>query len=180
MAEIRSTLDLVMERTRHLSLSADEKKAQSIQSIKQQCRGLVQRYGDKAINAEQFRREATALEQRQSHYRPALLIEAVIEMLDLEGDSTRIGMLAQYLGIDMGPLQQVGEEYRRVVKSAAALRRDQAQNELHERFDISGSAVVACLDGDQEWIRTLKGLQIDYGQRLDREKQQLLRATDQM
>jgi hypothetical protein len=180
MAEIKSTLDLVLERTRHLSLSEDEKKVQHIQAIKQKCRGMVQRYGDKAINAEQFRRELAALEQSHPRYRPVLLLEIVLEMLVLEEDTTRFDLLGQVSGVDLQPLQQIGKDYRGASEAAAALRREEVRSELAERCSISGSAVVACLDGDGKWGPILENLQGEFGQRLDREKERLLDMTDQM
>ena len=180
MAEIKSTLDLVLERTRHLSLTADEKKEHHTRSVKQKCRGLVQRYGDKAINAEQLRRELAVLERDDPHYHATLLFEVILEMLDLVGGTPGLDdLLGQLFRVDLRPLVQVGQDYRRAREAAEARRRDQARAELDD-FGISGSAVVACLDGDRPWIRIQESLQAEYGQRLEREKQRLRGMIDQM
>lgn len=46
MAEIKSTLDLVLERTKHLSQSSEEKQAQKQKDIANRLNGLLQKYQD--------------------------------------------------------------------------------------------------------------------------------------
>ena len=56
MGEIKSTLDLVLEKTRHLSQSSGEKQAQTQKDTDNRINGMLQKYLD-----EQWRREAQAL-----------------------------------------------------------------------------------------------------------------------
>jgi hypothetical protein len=46
MAEIKSTLDLVMEKTKNLNLSNAEKQDQKNKEMESRLRGLVQKYQD--------------------------------------------------------------------------------------------------------------------------------------
>ena len=54
MAEIKSTLDLVMEKTKNLSLSSEEKQTQRNKEIEGRIRGLLQKYQDQLITLDQF------------------------------------------------------------------------------------------------------------------------------
>ena len=54
MAEIKSTLDLVMEKTKNLSLSSEERQAQKNQEIESRIRGLLQKFKDRALNSERL------------------------------------------------------------------------------------------------------------------------------
>jgi len=50
MAEIKSTLDLVMEKTRHLTLSDEEKQEQKEKEFNKKLKGPAQKIQDQAIN----------------------------------------------------------------------------------------------------------------------------------
>lgn len=52
MTEIKSTLDLVMEKTRHLSFSEQEKKDQHSEEFAKRIKGLIQQYQDQKLKAE--------------------------------------------------------------------------------------------------------------------------------
>ena len=54
MAEIKSTLDLVMEKTRNLSLSSEERAEQKSKEIRSQIRGLIQKFQDQIISSDRF------------------------------------------------------------------------------------------------------------------------------
>ena len=57
MAEIKSTLDLVMEKTKNLSLSSEERQAQKSKEIESRIRGLLQKFKDQALSADKFKSE---------------------------------------------------------------------------------------------------------------------------
>lgn len=57
MGEIKSTLDIVMEKTKHLSMTAEEKQAGKIEEIESALKGLVQKYQDRVLKPEQYRGE---------------------------------------------------------------------------------------------------------------------------
>ena len=54
MAEIKSTLDLVLEKTRDMTLSSDEKQQQQREAIETRFRGLLQKYIDGSLTREQY------------------------------------------------------------------------------------------------------------------------------
>ena len=56
MAEIKSTLDLVMEKTRNLTLSSEEKQAQKQIDIGNRIKGLVQKFEDGLLTGNQLKR----------------------------------------------------------------------------------------------------------------------------
>ncbi|MBW2432576.1 MAG: hypothetical protein JRF36_03165, partial [Deltaproteobacteria bacterium] len=49
MGEIKSTLDLVMEKTRNLNLSDEEKQDQKNKEIESRLNGLLQKFEDQII-----------------------------------------------------------------------------------------------------------------------------------
>ena len=57
MGEIKSTLDLVMEKTRHLTLSQEEKEEQKHIEVDKRLKGLLQKYQDNLLKKEQLEKE---------------------------------------------------------------------------------------------------------------------------
>ena len=66
MGEIKSTLDLVMEKTKHLSLSDEEKQSQKKAELEKRVNGLLQKYQDQVLSLEQLLGEYTRLKQERS------------------------------------------------------------------------------------------------------------------
>jgi len=63
MGEIKSTLDLVMEKTRHLTLSAEEKIDREKEEAKKGLNGFLQKYKDNVINLEELTKELRAFKK---------------------------------------------------------------------------------------------------------------------
>jgi hypothetical protein len=57
MGEIKSTLDLVMEKTKDLTLSSEEKKAQKQKEIENRIKGLLQKYQDGFLSKSELKTE---------------------------------------------------------------------------------------------------------------------------
>ena len=54
MAEVKSTLELVMERTRHMTLSEEDKREQALAEFKKSLGGLLQKVQDGVLGPEHF------------------------------------------------------------------------------------------------------------------------------
>jgi len=63
MGEIKSTLDLVMEKTRHLTLSPEEKDAQTKVEVHKRLKGLVQKYQDNLLRKDGLEKELDILKK---------------------------------------------------------------------------------------------------------------------
>ena len=65
MAEIKSTLDLVMERTRHLTMSTEERAGQQKKDFEKKLNGLLQQYEDKVLALDELMERISALKADQ-------------------------------------------------------------------------------------------------------------------
>ena len=63
VAEIKSTLDLVMEKTRNLTLSSEEKQAQKQIDVENRIKGLVQKFEDGLLTGNQLKRNYDSLKK---------------------------------------------------------------------------------------------------------------------
>ena len=126
MGEIKSTLDLVMERTRHLSLSAGEKEAQQREDFEKRLQGLLQQYADSVLSVEELRERMAALEKETGVADPKTAVAAVLGRIDPDRNDHRWPALLEHLAPDIGrPLDAILAAYRS--KRAVLLQTGQAQ-----------------------------------------------------
>ena len=170
MGEIKSTLDLVMEKTRHLSLSEDEKKAQQKDDTKKALKGFILKYRDHIIQEESFEKELNRLSELNNIDARPVLVAELLDEIDPDQDNTPlITLLKNVCKIDAAPLESILNEYgERVV-----LVKDERVAEIKERLlktrEISGSAVVPNLENDTDLIARTGSVRDAYRKRLDQE-----------
>ena len=172
MAEIKSTLDLVMERTRHLTLSESEKTAQSAAEAQKRVAGLVQRYVDKALKPQEFTAELGLLASAHSNIH-ALAISALIDAIDLSGDNDALlSLLTDHLDTPVDAIETIVSECRKAVQDEAAQQRAKLRDRLQKERHISGSAVVPRLSADQGWRQRRRHIEQHFRRQLEALKPQ--------
>jgi hypothetical protein len=149
MGEIRSTLDIIMEKTRDLSLSPEEKRKLRRQEWLGKARGWVQKYQDDRVDVHEVK--AALQKLGESEGADQLLKEEIIAAIEPGGSNGKHWELLETLWTsDL-------KSYKEIVRQAEG-QLDQARkewirlalNRLAER-DISGTAVVPNLNSDPEW-----------------------------
>lgn len=178
MAEIKSTLDLVMERTRHLTLSAEEKREQALAELKKNLSGLLLRHLEGMVSQEQFRKELHELQERSGLTDPRIFIGEVLQRFDLDQDNgPLLTLLAAIYGCDTTAIAQLLEDYRDTLAASAHKRQTRRQADLAHRHGISGSAVAVNLEADADWASERAGLRRQFEAQLSREADRLLQST---
>jgi hypothetical protein len=170
MGEIKSTLDLVMEKTRHLSMSEDEKKAQQQEETRKVLRGFILKYRDQILQQEQFEKELNRLSDLNGIDPRPLLVAELLDDIDPGQDNTAlITLLKNVCGIDVDPLESILNEYG----ARVTLVKDERVAEIKAQFlktrGISGSAVVPNLESDTDWVARTGSVKDAYRKRLGRE-----------
>ena len=178
MAEIKSTLDLVMERTRNLTLSTEEKREQALADLKQNYSGLLLRYTEGGLSREHFRKEFQELREKTGFSDARIFVGEMLERLDLDRDnSPLLTLLAEIHGCDTAGISQVLEAYRSTLAASAQSRHSNIRADIRQRHGISGSAVVPNMDADPKWAAERADLHRQFAARLGREKEQLMEAA---
>jgi len=170
MGEIKSTLDLVMEKTRHLSLSDDEKKVQQREDIKKALKGFILKYRDHIIQQEPFEKELNRLSELNNIDARPVLVAELLDEIDPDQDNTPLmTLLKNVCKIDAAPLESILNEYGERV----SLVKDERVADIKERLlktrGISGSAVVPNLESDTDSIAQTGSVRNAYIKRLDQE-----------
>jgi len=150
MAKIRSTLDIVMERTKDLTLSVEQKTQIRLEEWSQKARGLIQRFHAGTLSVAGFRAEL-ARGKEECPELEAIVKQEFIQTLNPESDDQVLTSgLKDVLGIDPAPYIERMQGF--------AARRAEAYRQASERAliglkqrGISGTAVLANLENDPSW-----------------------------
>ena len=171
MGEIKSTLDLVMEKTKHLSLSAEEKQNQKKVELEKRMNGLLQKYQDQILSVEQVHTEYARLRQELSLPDDSFLINQTMNKIDLTGDNrSLLELLKQFCGSGIAGIESILNEFQDEYNSAASYRLVELREELAAKHSISGSAVVPNLQADEAWQAEAAEIRSRYNQRLAGER----------
>ena len=166
MGEIKSTIDLVLEKTRDLSLSSQEKQKLAQKELEKKIQGLISRYLDQLIPMSRLAEEMERMAGTEKDLSVRLLKRHLLAHLDFDRDNSRIlTALEEVAGVDTASLVNLQEEYQSEKEGAKKGITEKSLEWLQER-GISGSAVVSNLGKDPHWRQFLEGLHKRYQERL--------------
>ncbi|MBW2409050.1 MAG: hypothetical protein JRF72_04565 [Deltaproteobacteria bacterium] len=174
MGEIKSTLDLVMEKTKHLSLSDEEKQNQKKAELEKRVNGLLQKYQDQVLSMDQLHGEYARLKQELSLPDDSFLVNQALTKIDLTGDNRHLlELLKQFCGSGTGRIETILNEFQDEFNSAASYRLVELREDLARQHAISGSAVVPNLQADDAWRAEAGEIRSRFEKTLEAEKDQL-------
>ena len=170
MGEIKSTLDLVLEKTKGLTLSGEEKRQRKRQENKDLLRGLLQKYQDRKLNLEQTRKEFEKLKKRGEGIARAMVLETFDRIQPGEDNPPLTSLLRGFFQMDVTRLESILKSYERSIRSAAENRVAEVRKELSQIHFVHGSAVVPNLEADGDWADMKAATRLEHVGLLDREK----------
>lgn len=168
MAEIKSTIELVMERTKHLIMSSEEKEQQQAKELIEKIPGHVQKFldgsvrEDTVINAYREIPEGYRKEARKK------LIESALERINLETPISLFKLLQTLLGerdplfSQVTELKEIIERYNEKSGKLKAEITQKISMRLAEK-NISGDAILVIPEETQAYSNLNK----DYENRLN-------------
>jgi len=161
MAEIKSTLDLIMERTKNLTMTVDERKALQRKEWEGKVKGWVQKYLDGAITIEDLKEHIKSGEPTVPEIRTIFKAE-IVEHVQLGSDNTlSLQLLEEVLYEDTKPMVNLITLFQNTL-NATMISRQEAMKKALEQKKIFGSSVVPNLDHDREWQEYLQKIRVDF------------------
>lgn len=149
MGEIKSTLDLIMEKTRNLSMSPEEKEEIRRQEWLKKARGWIQRFLDDLIDLDKVKSEL--LEKEHPPGWENILKKELIDGLEPEADNEkRFQLIEALLRIHPDGFRKIREGYHQRL----SLERDKGLAVIKSRLadqGYSGTAIIPNLDRDPSW-----------------------------
>jgi hypothetical protein len=150
MAEIKSTLDLIMERTKNLTMTDKEKKDLHLKELQGKVNGFIQRFMDGLIDIQTIEEE---LPNKQDDRKTTLdmLHKEALNRIDPDENNDQVFRLFQeILEEDTQPLSRMIDTFKKDRQREMA---QHARTSLKTLLDkgIRGSAVIPNLEKDQAW-----------------------------
>ncbi len=174
MGEIKSTLDLVMEKTRHMKLSPEERLEQKHRELAQRILGLLQKAQDGILGADAFRAEYEELKKEQGISDDAVFIKTALDAIDLESDNSALAALLKDIGrMDVSRLSSLCDEFHNALQDARQKATEACKDELARIHCVSGSAVIPNLEKDASWQAARQRLVAQFEHSLQQEKSRL-------
>ena len=178
MGEIKSTLDLVLEKTRHLSQTSEEKQAQTLKNTENRINGLLQKYLDGLFSIEQLQRDYEKFRAEFKLPNHAALAGQVISRLDPGQDNLVLfKVLDLCCHLDSNGLADVINQYQAGYQKAVQIRMEVLKESLAQKHNISGSAVVPNLETDDNWRQEAQAMTAAVEEKLNQEKDRLVGKT---
>ena len=151
MAEIKSTMDLIMEKTKHLTMNEEEKEGFRKKELAGKVKGLVQKFQDGMIKINRLGSEISLEKEKNQNLVDELLKDELIERLEPDGNNEKVYELFQALfGMEINPLKQAIVEFQKKISGEKGIKMDELRKKLAER-GISGPAVVPNPALDASW-----------------------------
>ena len=179
MAEIKSTLELAMERTKRFAVSEKEKDAIKQKEILQKATGLFHRYRDGHLSLNEVLKEVERMEIKTASTVKAYLLSQWIEALSLDDEGERI--LKGVESLKGRNIADVKQEFHHLISQYQGEKEKAKEKvgvqllEALKKEGIWGSAVEPKLGGSALWKKENENLDRSYLTKLDEIKEQLRR-----
>lgn len=151
MAEIKSTLDIVLERTKNLTMTQEEKASIQRKELEGRIRGWVKKYLDGLMDLKKVKTEMAAIPENQRQAGRDCLKNLVLEHFGAQGDAGKaLDLLDEVLEESREPYLAAFRNFqkKRIAERSRLMKTLRAG--LAAR-GISGSAVMPNLDGNEAW-----------------------------
>jgi hypothetical protein len=151
MAEIKSTLDIIMEKTKGLTMTDEEKRELKRKEMAGKFKGLVQKFLDNIIDLDRLKVEAVAMGEGHEDMFRRVSIQEAVGRIEPEGNNEPLlKILESTIGMDTGPIREFMTDFERNLEKERAAHEKGLKKRLKEK-GISGSAVIPNLDADSQW-----------------------------
>ncbi|HAR96248.1 MAG TPA: hypothetical protein DCR97_09855 [Deltaproteobacteria bacterium] len=154
MGEIKSAIELAMERTKGLVMDDQEKQRAAARELGSRISGLLRRYLEEMIDSDDFQKEYEKVDGVRSQ-KIELLLDAALTEFDSSDNSEKVFDILSFVGgVVNGRLQREVEDLRSDFHQKIKAEADGVKREVIlrlEKMGISGSAVEPNATEWDEW-----------------------------
>jgi hypothetical protein len=168
MGEIKSTLDIIMEKTKGLTVTKEEKERFRKKEVEGKVRGLLQRFLDGFTDSERLKNEIGDPGDKDYGMIGETLLRECMDRMAPGADNTKLfDVLENTLGLDIAPIQKILRTYNRDLEQQRMDRQQVIQKKL-EDSGISGTAVIPNINADQDWIQYLSEMKKGFQEKIQK------------
>ena len=151
MGEIKSTMDIIMEKVKAISVTDEEKEAFQKREVEGKVRGFLQKYLDGLMDIDAITERVVQFNEKQESIAKEALKKECLHRMDPEADnSPLLEVLEHVAGEGTQSLHKILSEFHRNLdKKKRGMEKDFLKRLKKE--GISGSAVIPNFEADPEW-----------------------------
>ena len=170
MGEIKSTLELAMERTKKFAISAQEKEEMRQKEVLQKATSLFHRYRDGHLSLNEVLKQIERMEEKTATTVKESLLSQWIDALSLEDDKR---ILKGIESLKQRSIHEVEEKFHHLLSQYQAEKEKVNEKagaqftEALRREGIYGSAVEPKLEGSVSWEKEKEKLDHSYRIKLE-------------
>ncbi len=177
MAEIKSAVELAMERTKGLRLSREEKEKIKEEEIHSKAFGLVNRYLEVDFHLREVEKELAKVDPSQRPHLEKLFIQNLVEAMNLDRDND---LILQGLETLRPATAWTAKKIKDLIQKYQDRKKEEFQKTEAdllaklERLGIGGSAIHPRVEGSQEWEEAEAKFKPGFAEELKRLKKGIL------
>jgi mRNA-degrading endonuclease RelE of RelBE toxin-antitoxin system len=177
MAEIKSAVELALERTKGLRLSHEEMEKMKEEEVQSKAVGLVNRFLEVDFHLRDVEKELAKFDPHQRKHLEQLFLHHLIEAMNLDRDNDLILQgLEAFLPTSAWTFKKIKDLLQRYQRR----KKDESQKTQTdllaglERLGISGSAVQPKVEGSPEWEQVVATFKPSFEEELKKLKKGIL------
>jgi len=177
MGEIKSTLELAMERTKKFAISEKEKEEMKQKEVLQKATSLFHRYRDGLLPLNEILKQIERMEKKTATAVKEFLLSQWIDALSLDDGEERIFNGIESL--EQRDIDEVKQKFHHLLSQYQGEKekvKEKAKLQLIEILGndgIRGNAVEPKLEGGELWEKENEKLAYSYKMKLEEIKEQL-------
>ena len=181
MAEIKSAIELAMERTKNLVVDPKEREAMAIKEIEDKVKAVLRRFAESMIDHEGAAKELGKIQGDISSKR-TIIINNLIDEFDVHKDNERLFAIFHAAGIDLpqsirSDLETINRKFREEIESRRTAIQKRIRDAVAE-LNITGSAIEPNLDAWDEWDEEVRRASEAFGATMKELKNKARAATE--
>jgi hypothetical protein len=176
VAEIKSAVELAMEKTKGMHLSREEKEKLKEEELQTKAQSLVHRFLEVDFHLKEVEKDLAKYHPEQREHLEKLMLHHLCEAIQLDRDNDLI-----FQGVEafqkesentIKKIRELIEDYRRRQEKEYK-QTEKVLLKKWEREGISGSAVQPRIEGSQEWQDAVNKFRQPFDEQLHILKEQL-------
>jgi hypothetical protein len=180
MAEIKSAIELAMERTRNLVMDDEEKRASRIRETENRTRAILRRYLEGMVETDRAMEEFDEIAGDRRLKRETL-VASLFEEIDITRDNSRsLALLGAIGGSPVSSVirdfEKMEEQFSREMEKQETTVRKRVENRLKD-MGISGTAVEPNVGEWDEWFAAREKTGLDFNGRIKEWKERFVKAA---
>ncbi|MCX5798281.1 MAG: hypothetical protein NTU90_01720 [Proteobacteria bacterium] len=181
MGEIKSAIELAMERTKNLVMDEEEKRTLAIKDTENKIRAILRRYLEDMVEKDDAEKELGEIRGDEALKR-SLLADLLVEKFDIQHDNTRLLQLFHMIngGLEQSlkkELKMLQKQFAEEMEKREMIIRERIMDNLKET-GITGSGIEPNIAEWDAWKGELEEVGNTFQRRVTEWKNRLKGTTD--